>query len=78
MPWKGALSWHRTDEAGPRTRRHPRVTLDDRRLPLTAIEYDLLRVLSLRAGAVVPTAVLRSSVFRLASGVLTIIKVRRH
>ena len=40
-----------------------RVTVGGRRLALTAIEYDLLRVLSLRAGAVVPTAVLLRQVW---------------
>ena len=42
-----------TIDYGPR-----RVTLADRVVPLTAIEFDLIRVLSLHAGHVVPTAVL--------------------
>ena len=40
-----------------------RVRLDGRRLSLTAIEFDLLRVLSLSAGAVVPTYVLLRQVW---------------
>ena len=40
-----------------------RVRLSRHRLPLTAIEFDLLRVLSLRAGAVVPTYVLLRQVW---------------
>ncbi len=47
-----------TIDYGPR-----RVTLADRVIPLTATEFDLLRVLSLNAGHVVPTAVLLRQVW---------------
>ena len=47
-----------TVDYGPR-----RVTLADRVVPLTAIEFDLIRVLSLSAGHVVPTPVLLRQVW---------------